>query len=147
MKKCVKNCADCTEQKKASNGRICHDYWVAQYEKMYKAQATANGKNGALQAKVNIAMAKLKDCKAESENIESPILVLSRAFSNAYPFIIEHSSRLRKKRTIQDLWNLLMTKILYRSQNNDHRHRYLRISKRDPGRVRDQSREDLRHGK
>ena len=113
MKKCVKNCADCTEQKKASNGRICHDYWVAKYETMYKAQATANGKNGALQAKVNIAKANenatmkiLREVQARVRRYGERNANLKNGIGSAIA-TIQTSGRFMKKETLQQVWQLL----------------------------------------
>ena len=111
MKKCVKNCADCTEQKKASNGRICHDYWVAQYEKMYKAQATANGKNGALQAKVNIAEAKLKAISKGLCITRDRNAMLRNEIVKAV-VMIQKVGRFGKKKALQDIWHTLTPLII-----------------------------------
>ena len=113
MKKFVKNCAECKEQKKASNCRICHDYWVAQYEKMYKAQAVANGRNGALQAKVNIAMKKLKDILKILREVQARVRRYGERNANLKNGIgvaiatIQTSGRFMKKETLQQVWQLL----------------------------------------
>ena len=111
MKKCVKNCADCTEQKKASNGRICHDYWVAQYERMYKAQAVANGRNGALQAKVNIAEAKLKAISKGLCITRDRNAMLRNEIVKAV-VMIQKVGRFGKKKALQDIWHTLTPLII-----------------------------------
>jgi len=111
MKKCVKNCADCTEQKKASNGRICHDYWVAKYETMYKSQASANGKNGALQAKVNIAEAKLKAISKGLCITRDRNAMLRNEIVKAV-VMIQKVGRFGKKKALQDIWHTLTPLII-----------------------------------
>jgi len=111
MKKHAKNCQECTEQKKASNGRICHDYWVAQYEKMYKAQATANGKNGALQAKVNIAEAKLKAISKGLCITRDRNAMLRNEIVKAV-VMIQKVGRFGKKKALQDIWHTLTPLII-----------------------------------
>jgi len=106
MKKFVMNCAECKEQKKASNCRICHYYWVSKYQAMYKAQASAQGKNGALQAKTNIAQAKTKSLRSDLRDLQQRNDQLFRTINKGRS-TIENSKRLRKKRTIQEVWDIL----------------------------------------
>ena len=96
-----KICKDCKLLHKHAVCAKCHDFWVMRYETMFNAQASAAGKNGALQAKTNIAERKLKE--SERRNL------LSRQRIGNTLSIIEKSSRWKKKRTIQDVWHSLMT--------------------------------------
>ena len=108
-----KFCSDCKLQRKSENCRKCHDYWVAKYEIMHKAQAAANGKNGALQAKVNIAMDRKDKADLELEISKTTIVraaVLSKHLKNLVEATIreiEHVSIFGRKKTLQRVWNVL----------------------------------------
>jgi len=113
MKKFNKFCSDCKLQKKSSNCQDCHDYWVDKYDLMYLSQASAQGKNGALQAKVNIAMARKDKADLELEISKTTIVraaVLSKHLKNLVEATIreiEHVSIFGRKKTLQRVWNVL----------------------------------------
>ena len=101
-----KNCEDCKLQKKSEICRKCHNFWVAKYETMYKTQASAQGKNGALQAKVNIAQAKTKSLRSDLRDLQQRNDQLFRTINRGLA-TIRNSKRLQKKRTIQEVWDIL----------------------------------------
>ena len=113
----AKSCGDCTLQKKSENCRICHDFWVIKYNRMYKSQASAQGKNGALQAKVNIAQANEKENEKAAMEILRKIQAKVRWYGEKNTNLkcgigiaiatIQTTGIFGRKKALQEVWNIL----------------------------------------
>ena len=106
-----KICKDCKLLHKHAVCAKCHDFWVMKYETMYKSQASANGKNGALQAKVNIAEAKLKAISKGLCITRDRNAMLSNEIVKAV-VMIQKVGRFGKKKALQDIWHTLTPLII-----------------------------------
>jgi len=109
----ARDCSICKEHPKTRDCLACHDFWVKKYDKMYEAQAKANGSAGGQKFRAEKALEKLafvegllKRTAESRDRYADRNARLRTGIGNAIA-TIQTSSILFRKKTLQQVWNLL----------------------------------------